>query len=121
MTEQSKKPPENTRWIMGNHHLPQNYGKAEFLITNDGKSKTITLEGRKRQTLGALMQNPLYCASPIRLSDNVSILKNEWGVDIHTEFYDDNSGPIPARFGVYFLKSKVEFMGEISPTKGEAA
>jgi hypothetical protein len=114
-------PPSNTRWIIGNQDLPQNYGAARFLITKEtGKAFTLVLSKRKRQVLEALMNSPLYFASPIRLSDNVGILRHEHDVSIDTEFYEDESGPILTRYGIYSLADKAEYLGEVSSDK-EAA
>lgn len=56
-----------------------------------------------RVILDALLQRPLYCASPVRISDNVGILRNDYGVPIRLEMYDNDKATGRARFGVYFI------------------
>lgn len=122
MKEKDTIPPENARWIISNRDLPQKYGPARFQVTKeDGRAFGLVVSKRKRQVLEALMKGPLYCASPIRLSDNVLLLRNEYDVAIATDFYTDDSGPISTHFGIYTLTDSLVFLGEIAPKVEEAA
>ena len=115
-------PPQNARWIISNRDLPQKYGPAHFQVTKeDGRTFGLVVSKRKRQVLEALMKGPLYCASPIRLSDNVLLLRNEYDVAIATDFYTDDSGPISTHFGIYTLTDSLVFLGEVAPKAEEAA
>lgn len=115
-------PPQNARWIISNRDLPQQYQPAQFKVTKqDGRAFDLVVSKRKRQVLEALMKGPLYCASPIRLSDNVLLLRNEYDVAIATDFYTDDSGPISTHFGIYTLTDCVRFLGEVAPKAEEAA
>ncbi|WP_417733907.1 hypothetical protein, partial [Roseovarius sp.] len=54
-----------------------------------------------------LIAGPVYCASPVRLSDVVHILKREIGLEVDTKFYPGNPITGSGAYGVYFLDSKV--------------
>lgn len=108
-------PPENTRWITSRHDLPLRRGGAYYEVHRaEGTRETLTLSNRKRQVLDALMRSPIYCASPIRLSDIVLLLRNENGINIETEFFQENDGIENTRFGIYILVDQVRYMGEFS-------
>ncbi|MEM9971537.1 MAG: hypothetical protein AAF762_10620 [Pseudomonadota bacterium] len=104
--KQENTPPANTRWIMRGADLPPLREPAKYaIIATDGSTKEVVLRKRQRQVVDLLTQGPVYCASPVRLSDIVHILKREIGLEVETEMYpgdEDN-----AQYGVYFLKSKV--------------
>lgn len=53
------------------------------------------------------MQGPVYCASPVRISDIVFVLKRENGLEVDTEFYPGDPETGAGQYGVYFLKSRV--------------
>ncbi|MEP5761156.1 MAG: hypothetical protein ABJ327_17940 [Litoreibacter sp.] len=108
--EQTKltKLPTNVRFIMRRPDLPQSREPVSFEVNRDGVMPfVVTLEKRQRQVIEALMLTPLYCASPVRLSDVVHIVKREHGLDIETMFFSDETGPETATFGVYVLKDKL--------------
>lgn len=115
-------PPENTRWIISRQDLPRRRGSARYEVHNaDGARETITLSNRKRQVLDALMRNPIYCASPVRLSDIVLLLRNENGINIETDFFQENDGIENTRFGIYVLVDQVRYLGEVSTVASSAA
>ena len=104
-------PPENTRWIMGSHDLPQNYGAAHFAVVDkEMRRSVITLSKRMRQILEALMLSPLYCASTVRVGHYVDVLRDDHGVNIETLWFTDDKGPIKTRFGVYVLRDTVTLL-----------
>jgi hypothetical protein len=67
----------------------------------------MILHKRRRQILELLMRGPVFCASTVRISDVVFVLKTKNGVDVKTECFpgDDMAGA--GRFGVYYLHSSV--------------
>ena len=109
MTKRSSTPPVNTRWIMGDRDLPQNYGDAQFNVADDDNPDlVITVSKRMRQTLEALIVGPVYCASPIRLSHYVDILRDDHRIKIETLWFTDSKGPMKTRYGVYKLLSEIK-------------
>ena len=115
MTEQSKKqaieerPPENALRVEAWRDLPNEVTPASYRVTNnDGEEKTIKLAKGNRVVLDALLSQPVYCASPVRISDRVCILRNEYGVPITKKMYANDTATDRARFGVYFLDGQVE-------------
>ncbi|MGK7652422.1 hypothetical protein ACSQ76_08405 [Roseovarius sp. B08] len=115
-------PPENTRWIISRHDLPLRRGGAYYAVQRaEGTRETLTLSNRKRQVLDALMRSPIYCASPVRLSDIVLLLRNENGINIETEFFQENDGIENTRFGIYVLVDQVRYLGEVSTVASPAA
>ncbi len=119
MTVSLNTPPTNTRWIMGQMNLPQNYGIGHFEIKRaDSAGRSIAVSKRLRQVLEALVIGPLYCASAVRLSHYVDVLRDDHGVNIETIWFSDNKGPIKTRYGVYVLRDEVRFIGN---PNGEAA
>lgn len=115
MKNSDTKPPQNTQWVISRRDLPSRRGSARYEVCKaDGKCETITLSNRKRQVLDALMRSPIYCASPVRLSDIVLLLRNDNGIGIETEFFQENDGIENTRFGVYVLTDQVRYLGEVS-------
>lgn len=115
MTKTETKPPENTQWVISRRDLPSRRGSARYEVRKaDEKCETITLSNRKRQVLDALMRSPVFCASPVRLSDIVLLLRNETGIGIETEFFQENDGIENTRFGIYVLTDRVRYLGEVS-------
>lgn len=107
--------PKGTRWIMGNHDLPQNYGMARFKLKDpQGHSNVISLSKRMRQVWEALAKSPLYCASTIRVGHYVDVLRDDHGVNIDTLWFTDDKGPIKTRFGVYVLRDDVALITEVA-------
>ena len=74
----NNKPPRNTKWIMGNDDLPQNYAQASFDVVNTKQEHSnVTVSKRMRQVLEVLMISPVYCASPIRLGHYIDVLRDD--------------------------------------------
>ncbi len=91
-----------------------------YLVTpQDSDPHTIKVRKNGRMVLDALIAQPVLCASPVRLSDKVSILKNEYGIGIgigiETKMYNNDAATDRAKFGVYFLK------GAVTPINGGAS
>ena len=68
----------------------------------------ITLAKGNRIILDALINQPVYCASPVRISDRVCILKRDYRVPITKEMFENDAATDRAKFGVYFLNGRVE-------------
>ena len=117
MTNTTPTLPTGTRWIMSRSDLPTAREPARYEWTEDGKPHFAVLSKRNRQVLDALRRGPLYCASPVRLSDSVLILKRDYGIDIETLLF---SGDGESRFGVYRLASDITFIGQ-NAIEAEAA
>lgn len=102
------KPPSNSQRVHRVADLPPERGPTTYVIVNnDEDPKTMTLQKRKRQIMDLLLQGPVYCASPVRISDIIHILKREIGLDVETKFYAGDKATGSGDYGVYFLKSRV--------------
>jgi hypothetical protein len=62
--------------------------------------------------LDALIIQPVYCASPVRISDRVCILKRDYRVPITKEMFENDAATDRTKFGVYFLNCRVERITE---------
>ncbi|MDA8585565.1 hypothetical protein N9L47_04750 [Rhodobacteraceae bacterium] len=101
-------PPFNCQRIHRVADLPPERAPASYVIGNvDKKPSAVTLQKRKRQIMDLLLQGPVYCASPVRISDIVHILKREIGLDVETKFYPGDKSTGSGDYGVYFIKSRV--------------
>lgn len=108
MTEIKTTPPANARRIMRGADLPHDRDLAFYELRNgDGKPFIAGLSKRQRQVMDLLIAGPVYCASPVRLSDVVHILKREIGLEVSTEFYPGDKATGSGDYGVYFLKTCV--------------
>ena len=67
----------------------------------------VTLSKRQRQVIDLLITSPVYCASPVRLSDVVHILKREIGLEVKTKTFPGNPITGSGAYGVYFPQSQV--------------
>jgi hypothetical protein len=103
-----KKPPENARRVWRVADLPPARETAWYGITNGTQPETAhMLAKRRRQVMELLMAGPVYCASPVRVSDIVHVLKQENGLEVETEYYPGDPETGAGNYGVYFLKSRV--------------
>lgn len=69
-------------WIMSLHDMSGNRAKQRYLI--DGEAE-IVLSKRWRDMMDTLRKGPVYCASPVRLSDAVCVLRRDYQVPIETD------------------------------------
>lgn len=105
---QEKTPPANARRITRVADLPDDRTPAQYAVTNtDGTTSVATLQKRQRQVMDLLIAAPVHCASPVRISDIVHILKREIGLEVETEMYPGDEVTGAGSYGVYFLKSTV--------------
>lgn len=110
MTDQTKpieskdRPPANALRVSKWTDMPKATSLARYEITKpDGETNTIILAKGNRIVMDALLAQPVYCASPVRISDRVCILRREYGVPITKEMYENDKATDRARFGVYFI------------------
>jgi len=102
------RPPANALRVERWSDMPKGTSPARYeVVSEDGKTKTITLAKGNRIILDALIQQPVYCASPVRISDRVCILRRDYGVPITKEMYSNDTATDRAKFGVYFLSGSV--------------
>lgn len=112
MTEYIKsKPPAGTLFVSRWAELGPEPGSAVFTIRGkDGRKTEVTVKGRRRQVLEALMLRPVCSASRCRISEAKRALTHEHGIEIITQGYQpDDKGE---RFGVYFLAANVTKEGD---------
>ena len=101
-------PPESAKRIWRVSDLPKDRAPALYRIQlADGSERLHLLSKRKRQVVDLLIRGPVYCASPVRISDIVHVLKRETGVHIHTEYYPGDPNTGAGAYGVYYLQSDV--------------
>ena len=104
----AEKPPANSQMIWGVKGLSSGREPREYEIhDNDGGVRLITLSKRIRQVLDTLMRGPVHCASPVRISDMVYLLREDYGLDIETKMYPGDPATGAGTYGVYFLRSDV--------------
>ncbi|SMD00976.1 hypothetical protein [Primorskyibacter flagellatus] len=102
-------PPANALRVEAWRDLPRDATPAHYRITDEvGDTRLITLSKGNRIILDALIAQPVFCASPVRISDRVCILRHEYRVPIIKEMYENDAATDRARFGVYFLNGRVE-------------
>jgi hypothetical protein len=103
------RPPSNALRVEAWRDLPPDGSPARYRITgDDGAVHQITLAKGNRIILDALLKQPVYCASPVRISDRVCILRHEYRVPIIKEMFENDAATDRAKFGVYFLNGQVE-------------
>lgn len=103
------RPPANALRVEAWRDLPSDPAPARYRITGeDGTVHQITLAKGNRIILDALLNQPVYCASPVRISDRVCILRREYRVPITKEMFENDAATDRAKFGVYFLNGQVE-------------
>lgn len=108
-------PPANALRVTGWRDLPKEKGVARFEIKKaDGAARTIVVRKRNRRTLQALIKQPIFCASPVRISDVVHILGRDFGVNIDTTLYADPDDDDCLRFGVYTLLDSVRIIAGVT-------
>lgn len=94
-------PPTNALRVNAWRDMPTDTARARYVITDD--DTTFTVSKGNRRVLDALIRGPVYAASPVRISDRVCILRNQYNVPITIEMYENDTDTDRARYGVYFL------------------
>lgn len=112
-TSKTTRPPANALRVKAWRDLPSDTKKARYKVTDrNGDTHTITVSKGSRRILDALIAGPVYCASPVRISDRVCILRHEYGVPIIKEMYENDAATDRSKFGVYFLDCRVERLSD---------
>ncbi|SFU06909.1 hypothetical protein [Sedimentitalea nanhaiensis] len=110
--QDTKHPPANVLRVTGWKDLPTDRTPALYRVTgSNGDSREFTLAKGNRVILDALLRQPIYCASPVRVSDRVCVLRREYGVPITIEMYENDAATDRAKFGVYFIGEGVARIG----------
>ena len=112
MTDKSTKPPSDALRVEAWRDLPGEKSPARYEITHtDGTKNQIMLAKGNRIILDALIAQPLFCASPVRISDRVCILRRDYGVPIQKTMYTNDASTDCVRFGIYHLAGIVRRIG----------
>lgn len=98
--------------------LSKTWGRARFCVEHDGTRIIITVSGRERWALEALIAAGERGCTPIetpgpRWSAYVFDLR-DMGVKIHTR-HERHGGPFAGRHGRFVLRSRVTRIGEVTP------
>ena len=113
ITFKTAQPPTNALRVNAWRDLPNATEKARYKVTDrNGDAHTITVAKGTRIVLDALIAQPVFCASPVRVSNRVCILRHEYGVPIIKEMYENDAVTGRDKFGVYFLDGRVERLSE---------
>lgn len=106
--QNEERPPKDALRVYKWADLPGLTEPAEYLVSDPNQEpRKIWVSKHKRQVLEGLMKHPIYAASYARISDQVSPLRHDLGVDIATRIYRNDAETGRKTYGVYFLKSKV--------------
>ncbi len=98
--------------------LPQQRALAAYLwLDVIGEASKAVVGKRDRQVLDAIINSPVFCASPIRISDSVLRLRRDHGLPIETETFTERDGDENLTFGAYFMDADVQ----LATSKAEAA
>ena len=107
--EQTTKPPSNALRAEAWRDLAQDKDLQTYLVTpTEGKPFTVKLRKNNRRILDTLIERPIFAASPVRISDNVHILKRDYGINIETKMFENDTETDRAKFGVYFLVDHIK-------------
>ena len=93
--------------------LPQNRRLAAYSWPDGMGGECVAMvKNRDRQVADALIQGPLWCASPVRVSDSVLRLRRDHGLPIETEYFSERDGDEKLTYGAYHLTAEVTREGE---------
>ncbi len=108
---------QSAKRILRRADLPKSRNLAAYTWPTEdgGESRTIVAK-RDRQVLDAIIDGPVFCASPVRVSDSVLRLRRDHGVPIETETFSERDGDESLTFGAYYLTADVR----LAPSKVEA-
>lgn len=99
---------KNALWVTTWRDLPNQMSAAQYLVTNEvGETRKIWVSKNKRRIVDALIDGPVHCASPCRLSHFVMGLRDEQGLNIKTVWFDNDPKAGRSRFGIYNLLDQV--------------
>lgn len=103
-------PPPGTCRVMSRRDLPNTTALAGYHIIDGDQQRHTMIQKSYRQVLEALRLSPIFCASIMRLSDIVFVLKKDHGVNIETLLVKGDGDA--CAYGVYVLRSRVIPAGE---------
>lgn len=96
--------------------LPQQRTLAAYQWRDVIGETSKTLVGKRdRQVLDAIIATPVFCASPVRVSDSVLRLRRDHGLPIETETFTERDGDETLNFGAYYMDADVQ----LAPSKAE--
>ncbi len=99
---------KNALWVTTWRDLPCKTEPAQYTVTDEaGETRKIRVSKNKRRIIDALVDGPVHCASPCRLSHFVMGLREEQGLNIETVWFDQDPKAGRARFGIYKLLDQV--------------
>ena len=111
-------PPHNTTRVMRLADLPQDRRPAQYRVQHADKAKVHTFSKRLRQVLDLLRRGPVFCASPVRISQAVMELREDYGFNIETKRYPGNPITGAGSYGVYELLTEVELIDRLPHGEG---
>ena len=104
----TKQPTEAIQRILGWHHCEQAHGAETLRLRSpDGDEREVTLSRGNLRILKTLQRGPVFCASPVRLSDRILVLKRDFGVNIRTDMFSAGSGSNRESYGTNTLLDTV--------------
>lgn len=112
------KPPHDTILVMRVADLPQDRRPAQYSVQYADRAKVHTFSKRLRQVLDLLRRGPVFCASPVRISQAVMELREDYGFDIETKRYPGNPITGAGSYGVYFLKTETALIDRVPHGEG---
>ena len=102
------RPPPNTLRVNAWRDMPEDRTPARYEVQSGGADpKAIIVSKGPRVVLDALIKQPVFCASPVRISECVSVLRHDFGVPIDMTVYENDRATGRRRFGVYTLAADV--------------
>ena len=105
---ENQKPPSNTLHVNRWSDLPDCMEPAVYRVQCGDGTVLCSISKKTRQVLEGLMRQPLACSSKCRLSQAVLTLRRDYGLVIDMQMYEGSETSDGDRYGVYFLKSKIE-------------
>lgn len=99
---------QKAKRILRRADLPNARNLAAYTwLSNDGEESLTIVAKRDRQVLDAIIDSPVFCASPVRVSDSVLRLRRDHGLPIETETFSERDGDESLTFGAYYLAADV--------------
>lgn len=109
------RPPPNALRVEAWRDLPKDRTQQRYLVTPlMGQPHKITVRKNNRRILDAARSAPILCASPVRISDVVHVLKRDYGLNFETRMYENDAATDRSKFGVYFLLDEVTPISEVA-------
>lgn len=95
-------------WVTKWRDLPPQTEPAEYQVTTEaGEIRQFWVSKNKRRLVDALIDGPVHCASPCRLSHFVMGLREDQGLNIETVWFDNDPKAGRTRCGIYKLLDSV--------------